>query len=107
MSEVPKNEQSEDAAFLTLPYPNYYTNTSAIASTFMEFSIAFFEQVDDEHSVIKARVVMAPAHAKLLVALLAAHVQSWEKKFFEIQIPENIVRRTGLTSSEDLKPTQP
>ena len=97
MSEIPENEQPEEQPkFVTLPYQNYYSNLSATASNFMEFSIAFYEQIDEAHATIKARVVMPPAHAKLLALVLSAHLEAWEKTHGDIRIPEDVMRRAGF-----------
>ena len=77
----------KETGFVEVPFPNFYTNTISIGNNFMEFSFSFLERLDLENVTIKARAVMTPAHAKLLLRALQARVDKFEQMYGEIRIP--------------------
>lgn len=73
------------------PDPNLranYANTAIISNTAQEVVLDFIQIVpSDPRARIVDRVVMTPAHAKLLLQALAENLARHEAKYGTIQVP--------------------
>lgn len=77
----------EDTGFVELPFPNFYSNAVQIAHGLLDVSFLFLERIDNRHTTAKARIVMSPTHAKMMLMSLTEHLQRWEERFGEIVLP--------------------
>jgi hypothetical protein len=92
----------QELDFVELPFQNFYTNAVKISSSPFDVALIVMERIDTKNATVKARIVMTPLHAKLLAEALADHVQQWEAKHGEIQIP--LRRDDAATSASEPEP---
>jgi hypothetical protein len=90
----------EDVEFIELPFQNFYTNAAKINSTPFDIALIVMERLDSKNATVKARIVMTPLHAKMLVEALTEHLEKWEAKYGEIQMPP----RRDVTSANEPEP---
>jgi hypothetical protein len=83
MPEKPENE----IEFVELPFPNLYSNAMKISSSPFDISVLIMERIEPKTATVKARVVMSPLHAKMLLEALAEHLGKWEETHGEIGMP--------------------
>jgi hypothetical protein len=100
-----QSPSEEETGFVELPFPNFYSNGAMVRSNFFDFSILFTEQIDQAHRTIKARLVMSPGHAKLLLGALLAQVEKYETRFGEIKLPPELIT-SGSSSEPEQPPSQ-
>ena len=100
--ETTKDQSTDESQYVEVSIPNFYVNRVRVQSSYLEIVMLLLEKLDQESMTIKARVVMAPAHAKLLAAALSAQVKNWEEKFGEIVLPPKSTptEATAASSSE-------
>lgn len=95
MPEQPNTKQALE--FVDPGFPTIYTNNAYVGSSGLDFSMLLGEHIDDENLVIRARVVMVPATAKMLLQALAAQIAKYEDAWGTIQMP---TRRSASTEPE-------
>lgn len=78
------NERGEQ--YVEFPFETHYTNNINIFSTYFDFSLLVCDRFAKQ-STVRARIVMNPAHAKVLASVLAEHVRAYETKWGEIRLP--------------------
>ncbi|MFZ2493131.1 MAG: DUF3467 domain-containing protein [Thermoanaerobaculia bacterium] len=89
-----------ESEFVDVQFPNFYTNNVTIGSNAIDFAFLLTERVDAEHSIIKARVVMTPTHAKMLLNTLRDHIERWENAYWPIQLPPKKPTSSASSDSE-------
>jgi uncharacterized protein DUF3467 len=88
-----KSEEEKQTAELPqfqlveVPFPNFYVNNVTVSSNVMDFSFTLMERLDTQNATIKARVVMTPLHAKMLLVTLQQNLEKWEAQHGEIALP--------------------
>jgi hypothetical protein len=90
-AEQKPSDVQPEMQYVDVSFPTIYTNSIGINSTVFEFALMVMERFDQETSTIKARIVMVPAHAKLLYKVLGEHIELWEKRHGDIRMPKPIV----------------
>ena len=96
--------QAETKKYRATSFASVYVNNAVISGGSFELGITFSEiSVDPTSAALsveeKFRVVMNPAHAKVLAETLAINVARWESAFGRISLPADIVRQ--LTETKD------
>jgi hypothetical protein len=88
---MPENEQSERdderGNYVEFPFETFYTNYASVSSTFFDFNILVLDRFNEDATSIKTRLVMTPAHGKLLALALAEQVRRYEERWGEIRLP--------------------
>lgn len=104
--ETQTTESKSDESFVELPFPNFYSNQIHVLSSVFDFSLTFVEQLDAETKTVKARVVMSPLQAKLLVRAILEQIKIYEGRFGKIMIPSPSAK-AGDTTEEPSTEQQP
>jgi hypothetical protein len=99
------DDQPGDEGFVEFPFPTYYTNAINIASNYLDFQFLVQDRLNSQQATIRARIVMTPAHAKLLLAALGGQVQRYEERWGEIRLPTiEEISRLGSSSEPEPQP---
>ncbi len=78
-----------------------YSNLAVITHSSAEFLLDFIRVLPGtEKAPVKARVVMAPEHAKRLMFALQNNIQKYEQAFGEIRFPGNPNQINGTINGE-------
>jgi hypothetical protein len=81
--------------YIDLLFPTFYTNSVSLGSGPFDFSMLVMERLDETTCTVRARVVMTPAHAKLLLAALVEQVAKHEIRYGTIQLPTPIAKASS------------
>ena len=109
MPEDEKNPQEQPAQerdagqYVDYQFPTFYTNTVSIMHTSLDFSLLIGDRLTPEAVTLRARIVMTPAHAKMLVKALVRQIDAYESRFGEIHLP---VLRDAPTPESSSEPAQ-
>jgi len=98
VKESPKIVVSDEAKKGT------YSNVMRVAHSPFEFTFDFgtmpIGPEDGSAMTIYNRIIMSPAHSKIMLNALRDNIKTFEEKFGEIKLPEPPKGKPGVSSSD-------
>jgi hypothetical protein len=107
MDEEKQQPTEETVNTVEIPFPNFYSNNIIVGSMLFDFSLTFFEQLDPRNQTVKARAVMTPLQAKLLLRALTDQIRTHEDRFGPIPMPANVTVKPSDHPGRDESSTGP
>lgn len=92
MSDTPQSEQKPQQRKITIDVPKdlqaAYANVAVISHTAVEIVLDFAQVLPRmPRGTVVSRVIMTPAHAKMLQMALTQNVANYERQFGQIRLP--------------------
>ena len=95
-----EQEKAEKVEIVDVFFPTFYTNNIQLSSGPLDFHMLIMERLDVANMTIRARVVMTPAHARLLAEALIEQIRKYEGLFGPITIPRLLDTKPSASEPE-------